>query len=117
LRLTNSLLQGQSRIDRHEVAEERNRIVLNVISASLAPLSTDVWRKPLADGSMAMALLNRGTEETTITADWKDMNVASNKSLIVRDLWRHKDLGVFRQHISLSVGPHATVLLRARPQE
>jgi hypothetical protein len=43
--------------------------------------------------------------------------VASNKSLTVRDLWQHKDLGVFKEQITLSVGPHATVLLRATPHE
>jgi hypothetical protein len=30
---------------------------------------------------------------------------------------QHKDLGVFKKNTSFNVGPHATVLLRATPQD
>jgi alpha-galactosidase len=96
-------------VDQDPLGKQGNRVA--------RAASTEVWRKPLANGSMAIALLNRGPQEATITADSKAIGVASNKSLTVRDLWQHKDLGVFKEQITLSVGPHATVLLRATPHE
>ncbi len=75
----------------------------------------DVWRKPLADGGMAIALLNRSHQETAITATWKDLGVPANARLSLRDLWQHKDLGLFQEKFSTKVGSHATVLLRAMP--
>ncbi len=75
----------------------------------------DVWRKPLADGGMAIALLNRNDQETALTATWKDLGVPANTRLSLRDLWQHKDLGLFQEKFSTKVGSHATVLLRATP--
>jgi alpha-galactosidase len=74
-----------------------------------------VWRKPLADGGMAIALLNRNDQETAITATWKDLGVPANTRLALRDLWQHKDLGLFQDKFSAKVAPNATVLLRATP--
>lgn len=78
--------------------------------------STEVWQKPLADGSIAIAFLNRGSNRASVAATWKLIGVTPSKSLALRDLWLHKDLGIFSGQISLPVGAHATVLLRARPQ-
>ncbi len=77
--------------------------------------STDVWRKPLANGAIALGLLNRGEQEATITVNWKDLGLDSGKALEMRDLWQHKDLGTFKENFSAKVGPHATLLLLARP--
>ena len=35
----------------------------------------DVWASPLADGSFAVLLLNRGNVTTTITANWNDFGL------------------------------------------
>ena len=37
--------------------------------------STEVWACPLADGSKAVILLNRGTQMATITAEWSDIGL------------------------------------------
>lgn len=75
--------------------------------------STDVWRKPLSNGAMAIALLNRGDQPATIVATWKDLHLKAGDTLSVRDVWLHKDLGQFKDQLEMKVDPHATVLLRA----
>ena len=36
---------------------------------------TEVWVRPLEDGSLAVGLFNRGDEQTTVTAKWSDLGV------------------------------------------
>lgn len=55
--------------------------------------STEVWSGPLAGGDMVVALLNQGTTNETITANWSDLGLAPTQAAQVRDLWQHKDLG------------------------
>jgi len=96
-------------VDQDPLGKQGNRVARTA--------STDVWRKPMANGHLAIALLNRGDQETTITANWKDLGVKANESLGIRDLWLHKELGSFRGSFSAKVAPHATLLLRAvRPK-
>jgi alpha-galactosidase len=91
-------------IDQDSLGKQGNRVARTG--------STDVWRKPLADGGVAIALLNRGEQEATITARWKDLKVKAGTSLKLRDVWAHRDLGVFQDHFEAKVAPHATLLLR-----
>jgi len=77
--------------------------------------STDVWCKPLANGATAVALLNRDDNPLAITALWKDFGFNDNATLTVRDLWQHKDLGTYTGNLTLTVAPHATVLLKLVP--
>ncbi len=72
----------------------------------------EVWMKPLADGSKAVGLFNRGHAPGTITVKFSDIGVKSGAS--VRDLWAHKDLGTFRESFSAPVGRHGVVLLRIK---
>lgn len=74
--------------------------------------STDVWRKPLVNDAVAVALLNRGETETKITVTWQSLGLEAGTAMKVRDLWAHKDLGKFTGSFSASVAPHATVLVR-----
>ena len=77
--------------------------------------STDVWQKPLSGGNIAVALLNRGEKPAEITAQWKDLKAKSSDVFVARDLWAHKDLGSFTDHLTLTVEPHATVLIKLHP--
>lgn len=77
--------------------------------------STDVWLKPLANGGMAIALLNRGENDAFIKVNWNDLKINPELPLKIRDLWKHKYLGTHTSDFSTKVGPHATVLLRAVP--
>ena len=53
----------------------------------------EVWAKQLKDGSRAVILLNRGTTEQQISADWEDIGYPNNVSASVRDLWSAQGSG------------------------
>jgi alpha-galactosidase len=73
----------------------------------------EVWAKEMEDGSMAIGLFNRGEVETKVTANWSELQLTGKQ--IVRDLWRHKDLGEFENQFSANVPRHGVVLVRIRP--
>lgn len=75
----------------------------------------DVWAGPLADGSFAVLLLNRGFYNTNITADWQDFGLDPSQEASVRDLWAHQDLGVMKGSITTSVESHAAAMYRITP--
>ena len=78
--------------------------------------STDVWRKPLVGGELAVALLNRGDQETMITASWQVLGLDPGTVIKVRDLWAHENLDNYEDHFTMKVGPHATALLKFKPE-
>ena len=47
--------------------------------------STEVWAGPLADGSKAVILLNRGTEMAIITAEWSDIGLDKTNTMVCKD--------------------------------
>jgi alpha-galactosidase len=69
-----------------------------------------VYRKDLADGSIAVGLFNRGTIPATVTAKWADLKMEGRRS--VRDLWRQKELGKFEGSFALTVAPHGAELVK-----
>lgn len=72
----------------------------------------EIWRKPLADGSVAVALVNRGStgEEITVTARQLGLLDAPRKQ--TRDLWAGEDVADFTTKLTQCVQPHQTVLLK-----
>jgi len=76
----------------------------------------EVWMKPLADGSKAVILLNRGREAATVAAAWEDISFAARTKALVRDLWKKADAGSFAGRYEATVGPHDVVMLRITPQ-
>jgi alpha-galactosidase len=72
---------------------------------------TDVYAKPLEDGSQAVGLFNRGKTPATVKISWSDLHLTGNKQN-VRDLWRQKDLGAFNDGFSAEVAPHGVLLVR-----
>jgi len=75
----------------------------------------EVWAKQLADGSRAVALLNRGTDEREITVKWTDIGYPENLPASVRDLWARKNLGKRTGRFSAKVVSHGVVLVRIKP--
>ena len=96
---------------------------------------TEVWAKPLADGTTAIALFNRGPVAMTVTADFAKCNVAElggdpgtgtaeggltginngYNTYVIRDAWRQKDVEqqITRQY-SVEVPRHGVVLVTVR---
>src|SRR5580698_3642077 len=73
-----------------------------------------VYAKKLEDGSKAVGLFNTGTNGTiTVTVKWDDIKVHGSQN--VRDLWRQKDLGKFKDQFSLPVAPHSAELVKISP--
>jgi alpha-galactosidase len=79
-----------------------------------APPELQVWSKPLADGSRAVALLNRSGSAAKITASFARLGLHVD-SAMVRDLWAHQDRGTFRRQYEAEVPSHAVVMVRVTP--
>ena len=72
----------------------------------------EVWVKPLADGSKAVGLFNRGESTMPLTVHFKEIGAGSSAS--IRDLWAGKDLGTFSGNYTAEVPRHGVVLLKIR---
>ncbi|MDR2347167.1 MAG: hypothetical protein LBD90_00805 [Bifidobacteriaceae bacterium] len=72
-----------------------------------------VWSRVLADGSRAVALLNRNDEAATITASLASLGVAGSPRL--RDLVNHADLGTVTGSFNATVGARDTALIKVTP--
>jgi alpha-galactosidase len=76
----------------------------------------EVWAKPLADGSKAVILFNRGTEPSTLTAQWEALGLFPGTQAVVRDLWKQADVGSFTGRYQAKVEPHGVVMLKLTPR-
>ncbi len=72
----------------------------------------EVWVKPLADGSKAVGLFNRGESTMPITAYFRNTGVGEMAR--VRDLWARKDLGLFKISFTAQVRKHSVVLVEVK---
>jgi alpha-galactosidase len=70
----------------------------------------EVWVRQLEDGSRAVGLFNRSENETNVTAYWKDLGITGQQK--VRDLWRQKEIGEFKDKFTSSVPRHGVVMIR-----
>lgn len=68
--------------------------------------------KPMEDGSMAVGLFNLGSTEAVVSIKWGDLGAPENKQMMVRDLWRQKELGTFAGKFEAKVAAHGVVLVR-----
>jgi alpha-galactosidase len=79
-----------------------------------------VWAKPLADGSVAVALFNQREGEMDGSVSWHEIGLNSGPAT-VRDLWAHEDVGVHVDDGSIAtrfrrtVPGHGVVMLRVSP--
>jgi len=74
---------------------------------------TEVWKKDLEDGSLAVGLFNRAEWEQPVTARWSDLGIHGRHR--VRDLWRQKDLGTHTREFTSTTPRHGVALLRLWP--
>ena len=78
--------------------------------------SKQVWKKPLPDGSFAVALYNLGTSEADIAVSWRDLGFSGNA--LVRDVVARRELGAFDGGYKANlVPPHGSRLLKVSPRE
>lgn len=78
-----------------------------------------VWAKPLADGSVAVALFNQREGEMEGSFSWHEIGLDPGPAM-VRNLWkyedsRHLDDGTFAARLRRKVPGHGVVMLRVTP--
>jgi len=71
---------------------------------------TQVWARPLFDGTHAVGLINTGAEKVDVSVTWTQIGLAGRQP--VRDLWQRKDLGAFPNAFTVSVPAHGCVLVK-----
>jgi alpha-galactosidase len=71
---------------------------------------TEVWARPLFDGTTAVGLFNRGLQTNKVRVEWSELKREGSQP--VRDLWQHKDMGEQADGYEASVPPHGVVLIK-----
>ncbi|NHZ32935.1 glycoside hydrolase family 27 protein [Massilia rubra] len=74
-----------------------------------------IYAKELADGSYAVALLNRGSATADMTLSLRRDLALTWKKYRVRDLWRHQDVGTYDIPFTTEVISHEARVLRLTP--
>jgi len=70
----------------------------------------EIWARPLADGTIAVGLFNRGRHAAELQASWKELGL--NGPQRVRNLWTGTDEGVSEDVFRTRVPRHGAVLLK-----
>ena len=71
----------------------------------------EIWARELSNGARAVGLLNRADGAThTIKVTWSQLGLQGKQK--VRDLWAHKDRGIFQDQFEAAVPAHAVLLLK-----
>ena len=120
--------------DLRTMTDETKSILLNteVIAVDQDPLGvqgtkwldrgsgTQIWVKPLADGSRAVAVLNLNEREANVAVGWADVGLPAGAATI-RDLWAHADLPAHtdtgkhtNERLSVKVPAHGVAMLKLK---
>jgi alpha-galactosidase len=109
--------------DIRNMTEETKAIILNseVIAIDQDPLgkqasptksgNLETWIKPLADGGVAVGIVNLGSNPERATVDDRDLHFAGPVRQ-ARNLWTHRGVKLSHGTYSTMLAPHATLLLR-----
>jgi alpha-galactosidase len=73
---------------------------------------SEVWMRPLSDGSRAVVLFNRGKSAATVRVQWTDIGRKQTDALMVRDLWKYQIAGNIKDGYSAMVPSHGVVMIR-----
>lgn len=89
-------------IDQDPLGKPASRVIQNG--------DQEIWSRSLFDGTRAVGLINAGIEPEKITVKWSDIGLKGRQP--VRDLWLHKNLGLFTNSYTVEVPAHGAVLLK-----
>jgi alpha-galactosidase len=91
-----------------------NQDVLGIPARRVKQTGTcDIWTKPLADSSIAVTVINRGSRAADVTLTARDIAMFDTPKL-ARNLWTQRDTADFKTELPLNVKPHETVLLKVQ---
>jgi len=71
----------------------------------------EMWVKPLADGSVAVDVVNMGANESSATIKTSDLGLGT-KVKSARDLWTHANVKFRDGAYTAKVPSHGTLMLR-----
>ena len=78
---------------------------------------TQIYLRQLVDGDFVAALYNRDDSEAlAITLHWGSMWMPTVQPMAVRDLWQHREVGVWTHNFTATVSPHGVKVFRFRQQ-
>lgn len=107
-----------------EEAEEASFLVNNYQQQCLA-FETDapagrqeIWTGPLADGSTAVLLFNRGRSSVSMVVPWSTLRLSSKVTYQVRDLWAQETLpqdSLKRGIRAWDIPPHGCMFYKVTP--
>jgi alpha-galactosidase len=72
--------------------------------------ATEIWEKPLSDGSEAVGLFNRGEAASSVTLDLKSVGFGEGAKL--HDIWSGKDVTASGGNYTVQIPMHGAVLLK-----
>lgn len=71
---------------------------------------TEVWARPLQDGTMAVGLYNLGWHHANVQISWAELGLTGAQP--VRDVWQRKDIGILNEKVGFDVPQHGAMLLK-----
>ena len=73
-----------------------------------------IWVKEMEDGSKVVGIFNLNAyKPKSLVLDWIPLGLKANDKHCVRDLWRQKDLGTFKNSFTAEdIPPHGVLLVR-----
>lgn len=89
-------------IDQDPLGKQAKQVTANI--------DYQVWVKELEDGSKAIGIFNISDEHMKIKINWNELGLPEQCKL--RDLWRQKDLGNFKESFTTKVVSHGVILLK-----
>lgn len=79
----------------------------------------EIWAKPLANGELAVCFLNRTESVWHLDYDWRKQTIyfadqvnMHKKEYVVRDLWKHQDIGTTKKNTVCDIPPHGVLMVR-----
>lgn len=79
----------------------------------------EIWAKPLANGELAVCFLNRTESVWKLNYDWHkqtiyfadQVNMRKNE-YVIRDLWKHQNIGTTKDNAKYEIAPHGVLMVR-----
>ncbi len=75
----------------------------------------EIFSKLLANGDLAVCVLNRGDLAVETEVKWTDLGLEAGLEKEVRNIWAAEDLGKYKDQIKTSVASHDVVVYRLGP--
>ena len=79
----------------------------------------EIWAKPLANGELAVCFLNRTESVWHLDYDWRKQTIyfadqvnIHKKEYVIRDLWKHQDIGTTKKNTVCDIAPHGVLMVR-----